>query len=205
MSLGVHFSDAFAVEIYFARLRPLNPIPGSLPVHPLGSLSAFPRLRSNPESTRTMLMHWSTGHTSETKIAAHAFGSSTRGIRSIGVMYGPCVHWRLRAPCASRCHGNRFATTRFILRRSGCNSTCPFTGRLHDRDGCIGARIQQAMWQRSQPMHFDSSMRATNLVVEIECFHSVTRLSDRRENLHAVELLGAHPAFQTLGHISTMR
>ena len=41
-------------------------------------------------STRTMVMHWSTGQTSEQRLQPTHSVSSTRGMRAKGVGYGPC-------------------------------------------------------------------------------------------------------------------
>ena len=57
---------------------------------------AAPRVRSShvsgasPLSTRTMVMHSSTGQTSEQRLQPTHSVSSTRGMRASGVGYGPC-------------------------------------------------------------------------------------------------------------------
>ena len=54
--------------------------------------SAFiPGLGGRPVSTRTMVMHWSTGQTSEHRLQPTHSVSSTRGMRASGVGYGPCA------------------------------------------------------------------------------------------------------------------
>jgi hypothetical protein len=102
-----------------------------------------------------------------TKVAAHALGFiharntlERRGIRPRGELR------LLRAPCASPASQQSTHALRASPspQESDAVSTCPFTGpvtRSRWMHWC--APSQQAMWQRSQPMHFCSSIRATIL------------------------------------------
>ncbi|SPE19016.1 hypothetical protein SBA5_180049 [Candidatus Sulfotelmatomonas gaucii] len=95
---------------------------------------AAPRVRSshvsafNPVSTSTIVMHPSTGHTHQHKLHPTHSVSSTRGIRSSGVGYGPGANASarsLRVTGVSAICALRSASSCAGVR---CNSTCPSTG-----------------------------------------------------------------------------
>ena len=83
-----------------------------------------------PVSTSTIVMHPSTGQTSEHKLHPTHSVSSTRGIRSSGVGYGPCAKAAarsLRVTGVSAIDARPSASSSAGVR---CRSTCPSTGPL---------------------------------------------------------------------------
>ncbi len=96
---------------------------------------------ANPFSTRTMVMHSSTGHTSEHRLQPTHSVSSTRGIRARGVGYGPCSDSLIRRSLrVTGVLANTAGSWSLDPQESGAVQHAHPQGLRRDRDECTGGR-----------------------------------------------------------------